>query len=280
MAGESGPVAEESAPIAGESAPMTGESGPVAGEPGQIAGESGPVTGESGPVAGESGLAVEESAPVAGELAPVAEEPVEGDVDLRLTGRERLSAAHLGDTVGGHNLSGFTFMRSRPLRELLLLAAAALAAGGCSNPSDSDPLTAARRNLRIAPCGPDAAVAGAAGVNPEPRGVYLTDWIVVAVCHLDELAKRAEAAQQPITLFIEGLDSGNEPVGIDLDSGIVTFTLDRDEDNRPLWKPLLYNPLFDPTTTMRISAGIRSDRPLPRVAGANTTLVLYKVYTG
>lgn len=172
-------------------------------------------------------------------------------------------------------------LRSRAVREMVILAsaAAALAVGGCVNQSDSDSLTTARRNLRAVPCGPASAIAGVAGVNPQPHQVYLTDWIVVAVCHLDALVKTAEAQQQPITLFIEGLDSGNQPTGIDLDSGVLTFVLDRNEDNKKLWQPLLYNPLFDPTTTMRVSVGIRGDRPLPRAAGANLTLVLDKVYT-
>ncbi len=172
-------------------------------------------------------------------------------------------------------------MRSRALREGVLLVGvvAALAVGGCSDRTDSDQLTAARRNLSVAPCGSTPAVAGVTGAHADPRSVYILDWVVIAVCHLDELVAAAEAAQQPITLFIEGLDSGNLPAGIDLDDGIVTFVLDRTEDNRSLWKPLLSNPLFDPETTMRVSAGIHGDRPLPRVKGANLTLVFYKMYT-
>jgi len=170
-----------------------------------------------------------------------------------------------------------------PLRPLvtklsLLTCTAALAVAGCSSQADSDSLTTARRHLRLAPCGSTPAVAGVAGVNEDPRGVYLGDWVLVAVCHLDGLVKAAEAEQQPITLFIEGLDSYNHPTGVDLDSGILTFTLDRNEKNRELWQPLLYNPLFDPTTTLRVSVGIHDERPLPRAEGANLTLVLYKLF--
>jgi len=117
-----------------------------------------------------------------------------------------------------------------------------------------------------------------AGVNANPRAVYLGDWIVVSICNLQELVKQAEAEQQPVTLFIEGLDSGNQPTGVDFDSGTVTFILDRTEDNKALWKPLLYNPLFDSTVTVRISAGIHGGRPLPRAEHANTTVVLKKIY--
>src|SRR5262245_55257311 len=161
---------------------------------------------------------------------------------------------------------------------ILICAVAALALNGCSQHSDADDLAKARRHLRIAPCGAAPTVAGVAGVNPQPQRVYLTDWIVVAVCHLDTLVKTAEAEQQPITLFIEGVDSGNEPTGVDLDSGTLTFELDRSEVNKGLWQPLLYSPLFDPTTSMRVSAGIRGEHPLPRAKGANLTLVLDKLY--
>ena len=160
----------------------------------------------------------------------------------------------------------------------LLACAVVLAAAGCSGQTDSDSLTTARRHLRMAACGPSPAVAGAAGVNDEPRQVYLGDWVLVAVCHLDAFVKSAEAQQQPITLFIEGLDSGNQPTGVDLDHGILTFTLDRSEANKELWRPLLYSPLFDRTTSMRVSVGIHGDRPLLRAEGANLALVLDKLY--
>jgi hypothetical protein len=161
----------------------------------------------------------------------------------------------------------------------LVCIAAALAASGCSSQADADRLAAARGNLRIAPCGAAPAVAGAAGVNRDPRQVYLGDWVRVSVCHLGELVRAAEAQQKPITLFVEGLDFGIQPTGIDLESGILIIELGRDEDNKALWKPFLYNPLFDPTTELRVSVGIHGDHPLPRAPGANLTLVFYKVYT-
>jgi hypothetical protein len=66
--------------------------------------------------------------------------------------------------------------------------------------------------LHSAPCG--AAVAGVAGANDDPRRVYLGDWVVVCVWNLDVLVRDAEAQQQVITLFIEGLDTGVQPSGI------------------------------------------------------------------
>jgi len=163
-------------------------------------------------------------------------------------------------------------MRVRWVLAVLLLSA-------CADRSEIDQLGAARRNLHVAPCSSETTVTGVAGVNSDPRMVYLGDWVIVSVCHLDELIKSAEAQQQPITLFIEGIDSGNEPVGIDRESGTLTFTLDRTEKNKELWRQFLYNPLFDPYATIRISAGVRGDKPLLRAPGANLSLRVRKLYT-
>src|SRR5258707_547912 len=101
-----------------------------------------------------------------------------------------------------------------------LLAIGVLAA--CTDRQEADQLGLARKRIHIAPCGSATSVDGVAGVNPDPRQVYLGDWIVISVCHLDALVKDADAQQQPITLFIEGLDTGVEPSGIDLDTGKLT----------------------------------------------------------
>jgi len=155
---------------------------------------------------------------------------------------------------------------------------AVLSLAACSAKDDSDQLSQARRQLRSAPCGAAPSVAGVAGVNAQPRQVYLGDWLVVSVCHLDEVFAAAEAQQTSVTLFIEGKDTGNEPVGVDLDSGTMTFVLERNQQNRDLWRPFLYDPLFDPEVAMRVSAGVGGERPLPRTPGANLTVRLRKVY--
>lgn len=115
-------------------------------------------------------------------------------------------------------------------------------------------------------------------MNPHAREVYLGDWVVVSVCSLHDLMKAAAAEQQPVTLFINGIDTGNPPVGVDHESGQLTFILDRNESNKALWQPLLYDPLFDRTTTMHASVGIRGRHPLARVEGANLDLRLNKLY--
>jgi len=163
-------------------------------------------------------------------------------------------------------------MRIRCLALLLLLAAA------CAERQEADVLGAARQRLHSAPCGATTAVAGAAGVNKDPRQVYLGDWVVVSVCHLSALVRDAEAQQQSITLYIEGLDTGVEPSGIDIESGTITFELTRNAQNKHIWRQFLYDPLFDSDATIRISVGIRGDRPLPRAPGANMSLRLRKMY--
>jgi hypothetical protein len=163
-------------------------------------------------------------------------------------------------------------LRASALTLLVLFAAA------CGTHSDTDDLTAARHNLHSAPCGATPAVAGVAGVNGDAHELYVGDWIVVSVCHLDELLKQADAAQAPVALFIEGLDTGNDPVGVDAQTGMLTFVLDRNEKNRTLWKPFLYNPLFDPEVAVRVSVGVQGDRPLPRVPAANMKVHVQKIY--
>src|SRR5205814_4860773 len=163
-------------------------------------------------------------------------------------------------------------------RQFVLIAAVVLFLTACGNSTDTDQLFAARRRLHASACGNSPAVAGVAGVNPDPHTLYLGDWVVVSVCHLRELMDASEAAQAPLTLFVEGLDTGNEPLGVDLESGTLTFALDRNDKNRALWKPFLYDPLFDAEVSMRISVGIRGGRPIARVPGANLTIRVRKFY--
>ena len=148
----------------------------------------------------------------------------------------------------------------------------------CTERQEVDQLGLARKRLHRAPCGGAAAVAGAAGVNDDPRQVYVGDWVVLSVCHLDALVHDAEAQQQSITLFIEGLDTGVQPSGIDLESGTLTFILERNVHNKEIWRQFLYDPLFDADATMRVSVGIHGGRPVPRADGANMSLRLKKLY--
>jgi hypothetical protein len=158
----------------------------------------------------------------------------------------------------------------------LLLLVVVLTA--CTERQEADQLGLARKRLHSAPCGGVTAVAGAAGVNGDPRQVYVGDWVVLSVCHLDALVHDAEAQQQSITLFIEGLDTGVEPSGIDIEGGTLTFILDRNAHNKEIWRQFLYDPLFDPDAMMRVSVGVHGGRPLPRADGANMSLRLTKLW--
>ena len=158
---------------------------------------------------------------------------------------------------------------------------ALLALAGCAASSHAtDQLTKGRENLkrRQAACGADTAVSGAAGVYPNPDTVFLEDYVLVSVCHLDKLKGDADKITKPITLYIQGIDSGVEPVGVDYETGILTFVLRRDEKNKAVWSGLLYAPLQDPISSMYVSVGIQGEKPLPRAPGANTLLRLHKVY--
>lgn len=164
-------------------------------------------------------------------------------------------------------------MRALPFAILVSLAI------GCIGHADTDQLTIGRRHLRVVPCGSEPSIAGVAGVNAhDPRAAFLSDWIIVSVCHLDVLMKQAEAEQQPLALFIQGKDFDNPPAGVDFESGQVTFILGRNVRNKDNWHPLLYDPLFEPTISLHVSAGIKGGRPLPRAPGANATIVLTKLY--
>jgi hypothetical protein len=162
----------------------------------------------------------------------------------------------------------------------VLVAVVVFLAAACAQQQDADELTVGRRQLRVVPCGAEPAIAGVAGVHPhDPRATFLGDWIIVSICHLDEFMKQAEAAQEPVALHINGHDFDNPPLGIDYQSGQVIFILGRNARNKDYWHPLLYNPLFDKTIALHVSAGVHNGRPLPRAPGANTTLVLTKLYT-
>jgi hypothetical protein len=125
----------------------------------------------------------------------------------------------------------------------------------------------------LAPCAEAQAVAGV-----QPRVVHLGDYVYVSVCHLKDFMKAAEERQQKVTLYINGIDTGNEPTGIDDDSGMLQFVADRTERNKELWRLQLYNPLFEPTNEMLFGVGSGGDRPLPRVGGANTHVTLNKLW--
>src|SRR6267142_361149 len=109
------------------------------------------------------------------------------------------------------------------MKRAFVVALLLLTAAGCSRNEEWDHLRIAHARLHPAPCSSSPAVAGVTGVNPDPREVFLGDWVVISVCHLDAFMKAAAEQQQPITLFMNGLDTGIQPSGVDLDNGKLTF---------------------------------------------------------
>jgi len=153
-----------------------------------------------------------------------------------------------------------------------------LALASCTH-GDHDELAHARKRLRPAGCDGGPAVAAVSGVNDSNQyQVYISDWVVLSVCHAADLLKTADAAQKPITLYAEGIDTGNELMGVDAQSGTMTFILDRNNQNREFWRPFLYDPLFDPEVEMHLSVGLKGERPVPRVPNANTIVHVRKIW--
>jgi hypothetical protein len=174
-------------------------------------------------------------------------------------------------------------MLIRRLLPAVALFALLTTLSACSNRTDTDSLAKGHESihLRKIPCDPAAtlpSVNGAAGVHHDPDTVYIEDWVLISVCRFDTLAAEAEKAQKPISLYVQGLDSGLTPTGIDYDNGILTFTLYRNEKNKEIFRGLLYGPLDHPSTSMALSAGVAEGRPLPRAPKAPTILRLHKLY--
>jgi hypothetical protein len=164
-------------------------------------------------------------------------------------------------------------------RRIITAALAFALLASCAKQEQWDQLVIAHKRVTGVQCGDKPSIGGIAGVNPDPREVYLGDWIVISVCNLNQLMADANAQNQPLTLFINGIDSFNEPSGIDRDYGRLTFILARNEKNRDLWQPLLFDPVFDRKTTIYASVGIRGDRPLPRANEQTNALIrLNKLY--
>lgn len=110
------------------------------------------------------------------------------------------------------------------------------------------------------------------------RVAYLGDWVTIYICHQDAFALEAAKQQKSITLYVNGIDTGVAAQKIDTATGAMTFPLDRNEKNKALWSPLLYDPVFVRTEDMVLSAGLEGERPLPRLVTSNMTITFDKIY--
>lgn len=131
----------------------------------------------------------------------------------------------------------------------------------------------------LAPCGATPAVRGVS-TPPEnrPRTFYLTDYLTVHVCHLNDFLAEAERQQHDVTLYLDGVDTKNLPVGVNREEESITFVADRNDANKHLWRNWLYDPISARREELRVSVGRGGERPLPRVDGANMKVELDKVY--
>lgn len=107
---------------------------------------------------------------------------------------------------------------------------------------------------------------------------YLNDRIQVKVCALDQLMDSAAAAQKPVTLFINGSDTGLTPIATDRQAGLLGYKLERTTQNAELWKPLLAEPFGQRGAALRISVGVAAGAPLDKAAGADTALPFNKLW--
>jgi hypothetical protein len=128
-------------------------------------------------------------------------------------------------------------------------------------------------------CGKELAVAEVAtpAENPD-RVAYLGDWVTIYICHQDTFVLEAAKQQKSITLFANGIDTGVTAQKIDAVTGAMTFPLDRNEKNRAIWAPFLYNPLFQRREEMFLSVGLNGEKPLPRLPTSNMKIIFDKLY--
>jgi hypothetical protein len=113
--------------------------------------------------------------------------------------------------------------------------------------------------------------------NPE-RVAYLGDWVTIYICHQDALMLEAAHEQKAVTLFVNGVDTGVLAQKTDAVMGTMTFPLDRNENNKAVWAPFLYDPLFTRREEMAISVGLHGEKPLPRLATSNLKIIFDKLY--
>lgn len=128
-------------------------------------------------------------------------------------------------------------------------------------------------------CGakPEVAEVVTPRANPH-RTAYLGDWVTIYICHQDALALEADKQQKDVTLFVNGVDTGVLAQKVDSVLGTMTFPLDRNQQNKDVWAPILYDPLFERTEELAISAGLHGDAPLPRLATSNMKITFDKLY--
>lgn len=164
-------------------------------------------------------------------------------------------------------------------RQSVLLLAIALLAVACRGGKPSPPLPTLE-NLKLPPCtGNVPSIRGVQTVqdNP-PRTVYLNDYVIVVLCGMQEFVGEARRQDKPITLYIDYLDAGIEPMGIDPATGAIAFVFDRNEQNTDLLRDRLYDPIFESRQELRLSVARKGEPPLQLAPNASNAVILDKIY--
>lgn len=105
-----------------------------------------------------------------------------------------------------------------------------------------------------------------ANAAPQPVVVSLGDSLVVRTRTADELRdylQYAAAESKPVTLFLDGNDTGLRPEAVDIGVAAMRFHLERNADNKNVWAALLRYPFFVPSRAVRASIGIAGQMPEP-----------------
>lgn len=124
---------------------------------------------------------------------------------------------------------------------------------------------------------PSTTEATVARVAPAPPStVKLGDLVTVVVSDYAKLHDDAAAAGKPVTLFLNGIDTGITASYARPDDRTLVFVLTRTAENLPLWRTLLRQPFRQDMETVTVSVGVKGGRPLSREPGATTHVALLK----
>ena len=167
------------------------------------------------------------------------------------------------------------------VRTKSVLLAFALLAVACTRNEKTEPPVPSLNKAQLAPCTATPSVRGVQTPtgNAKPRSIYLNDYVIVVVCGMREFVAEARRQGKPITMYIDHLDSGIEPIGMDERTGAIVFVFDRNEQNADLIRDRLYDPIFHRYQELRLSVARKGEPPLPPAPGTNDVIVLDKLYS-
>lgn len=157
--------------------------------------------------------------------------------------------------------------------------ALALVAAACAGPPGPPVPTVGTHALP--PCAPGGApsIRGVLTADRNaPRTIYLNDYVTIVLCGMNEFVGEARRQDKPITLYIDYLDSGIEPIGMDERNGGIAFVFDRNEKNQALLRDRLYDPFFRRLQGMRLSVARKGETPLSVAPNADNSVIFDKIF--